>query len=459
MTKKYKHSLFIFTRDLRLEDNTGLIEALKESEFVIPIFILNPLQLTDVNKYKSNNCIQFMIESLKELNSELEKKKSKLFFFYDEPTVIVDKLLNNDKDIQSIYINMDYTPFARKRSKNLRNICDKYMIPMFEYEDYMLTGCKTVLKNDHSSYSIYTPFYHAAQKIKVRKSIKNNFANYISGNHKLIEQFNNLDKFYNENTNILVRGGRTNGLKILKQLNKFKTYEKTRDIPKYETTHLSAYMKFNVVSVREVYESIKKNIGSKSILMKQIYWRDFYMMTLYTHPWAIGGNMKKIKIKWNYNKKEFDKWKNGKTGIPLIDAGMRQMNTTGWMHNRIRMNVANFLVKILHIDWLWGEKYFATQLVDYDPANNNGGWQWCASTGIDSQPYFRSFNCWKQGKLIDKNAEYIKKWIPELKDVPADDIHKWYEVHDQYKNINYPLPMVLDVKKELKKSIQLYRKN
>jgi len=458
---KYNHSLFIFTRDLRLEDNTALIEALNNSNFVIPIFILNPVQLNDSNKYKSNNSVQFMMESLIELDKELREHGSKLFLFNDEPDKVLDKLLHSDKDIESVYINMDYTPFARNRTKTLRKVCDKYNVPLFEYEDYMLTGCKTVLKpTDKTPYLIFTPFYKAAQKIKVRPIIKNNHHNYVSKNKKIMGEYHDsLDKFYDNNPNILVHGGRKNGLQILKYMSDFKNYAKIRDLPIHETTHLSAYMKFNLISVREVYEAIKKHLGHKSELMRQIYWRDFYMMTMYNHPWVIGGNMKqKLKIKWTYNKKQFDMWKKGKTGIPLIDAGMRQMNTIGWMHNRLRMNVASFLVKILHIDWLQGEKYFAQQLVDYDPANNNGGWQWCASTGEDSQPYFRVFNPWRQSEKIDKDAEYIKKWVPELKDVPAKDIHNWNESYTKYiDTIDYPKPMVNDIKREVKKSIQLYK--
>lgn len=454
----YDYSLFIFTRDLRLEDNTGLIEALKVSNNVIPIFILNPVQLDDMNEYKSNNVIQFMIESLIELDEELKQKGSKLYLFYDEPIKVITNLLINHQEIKAVYMNMDYTPFARNRIKSLRKICDKYLVPLFEYEDYMLTGCKNVLKNDNTPYSIFTPYYKAAQKIKVKQIIKNNHHNYVSNHKKFNDEYTgNLNTFYKNNINIMVHGGRMNAIKILKNIKKFKKYAETRDYPIYNTTHLSAYMKFNLVSIREIYKAIKK-LGVKSVLMKQIYWRDFYMMTMYNYPWVIGNNMKKkLHIKWIYNKKQFNLWKNGKTGIPLIDAGMRQMNQIGYMHNRLRMNVANFLVKILHIDWRLGEKYFAQQLVDYDPANNNGGWQWCASTGVDSQPYFRVFNCWIQSFKIDNDATYIKKWIPELKNVLADDIHKWNETYMKYPDVDYPKPMVMDLKKEIKKTIRMYK--
>ena len=172
------------------------------------------------------------------------------------------------------------------------------------------------------------------------------------------------------------------------------------------------------------------------------------MSILYWFPHVIGNPMKiNYHIKWENNKEWFEKWKKGMTGIPIVDAGMRQMNSTGWMHNRSRMIVANFLIKILHVDWLWGEKYFAQSLVDYDPANNNGGWQWSSSTGSDSQPYFRIFNPWRQAEKFDKSCEYIKKWVPELKDVPSKDILKWDTSYVNYKNIKYPVPMVLDMKK------------
>lgn len=458
---KYNKSIFIFTRDLRLEDNTGLIDALKNSYKVIPIFILNPLQINDSNKYKSNNSIQFMVESLLELDDNLKNKGSKLFIFNDEPHNIINKVLKSHDDIEAVYMNMDYTPFARKRMKQIKEICDNHNIKFIEKEDYMLTDVEAIMKENNEPYAKFTPYYHVAMKYKFRSVSKNLYKNYVSKSSKLdgLIDIKKLHNLYDENPNIIVHGGRSNALKILKTIKKFRNYEKTRDYPAMETTLLSPYLKFNVVSIREVFNIIKSHFGLKSTLMKQLFWRDFYMMIIYNYPWVIGSPMKKDwNIDWEYDAKHFNAWKNGKTGIPIIDAGMRQLNTTGWMHNRLRMIVANFMIKILHINWMQGERYFAQKLIDYDPANNNGGWQWSASTGTDSQPYFRIFNCWLQSETYDHDAEYIKKWIPELKDVDPKDIHKWNEKYIDYPHIQYPKPIIMDMKKQINKTIKLYKK-
>lgn len=182
------------------------------------------------------------------------------------------------------------------------------------------------------------------------------------------------------------------------------------------------------------------------------------MNIIFHYPHVIGSPMKSnYNIKWENNIKYFKAWKTGNTGIPIIDAGMRQMNTTGWMHNRVRLIVSNFLVKVLRIDWRYGEKYFAQQLIDYCPAQNNGNWQWSASTGTDSQPYFRFFNPWRQAKLYDKECRYIKKWVSELKDIPCTDIHNWFSKYKNYKT-TYPKPIVLNIKKEVQKTMKLFTK-
>lgn len=457
MTKIYKKSLFIFTRDLRLNDNTSLIKALETSELVIPIFIFNPDQLGDGNKYKSNNCIQFMIESLDELNNNLNEKNSRLFYFYGNPSDIINKLIPQ-LSIDSVYMNIDYTPFAKKREDKLKTICKHHNIIFNSYEDYMLTGVDKVLKSDKTPYVKFTPYQRVATKQKINDIRKNMFTNYISKNTKIVGEYKkNIHNFYVKNPDLLVNGGRSNALKILGKISEFKNYNKSRDFPTLNTTYLSPYLKFNVVSIREVYYIFKQKLSASNKLFIQLYWRDFYMNIIHHHPYVIGGPMKKnYNIKWTNDKLLFKKWCTGNTGIPIVDAGMRQMIKTGWMHNRLRMIVSNFLVKILHIDWQWGERYFAQHLVDYDVANNNGGWQWSASTGSDSQPYFRIFNPWRQSEKFDKDALYIKKWVPELGLVPSKDIHKWNTEYENYKEIKYDKPIIMDMKKAVDKTIKLY---
>ncbi len=451
-------SLFIFTRDLRLDDNLPLIEALKNSKQVLPVFIFDKNQITSANKYKSNNCVQFMIESLEDLDKSLHSKGSKLFYFYGSYEKTVRKIVNSE-DIDSIYISRDYTPFAKKREKMLEHICKDNDINLFVMENHMLTGVDKVVKDNGTFYVKFTPYYRAAKRVHVDKPKKNNYKNYVSKSKKISGEYKkDIHSFYKENNKVLVRGGRTNALKILKSIKHFKNYNTEREIPSHHgTTRLSAYLKFNVVSVREVYECFKKYLGSSNKLFTQLYWRDFYMQVM-NHFNVIKTPMNNKYPKWENNKTYIKKWKEGKTGIPIIDAGMRELVTCGWQHNRVRMIVSNFFIKIMRCDWMIGEKFFAQNLIDYDPANNNGGWQWSSSTGVDSMPYFRVFNPWRQAEKHDPDCEYIKKWLPELKDVPNKDILKWDEKWEDYKHIKYPKPIIEDIQEEFQKTLKLYRK-
>lgn len=231
---------------------------------------------------------------------------------------------------------------------------------------------------------------------------------------------------------------------ILNEIDRFSTYMKVRDFPaKAGTTKLSAHLKFGTVSIREVYYAIKNRFGADHPLIRQLYWRDFYTQIGYHFPRVFKRSFrsKYDKLDWNYNETAFHRWCEGLTGFPIVDAGMRELNRTGYMHNRVRMIVASFLIKDLHIDWRWGERYFAQKLVDYDPAVNNGNWQWAASTGCDPVPYFRIFNPWLQQRKFDPNCEYIKENVPELRSFPPSIIHNLEKVQpDDLKN--YPPPMV-----------------
>jgi deoxyribodipyrimidine photo-lyase len=460
-------AIFIFTRDLRLEDNLPLIQALKDNDNVLPIFIFNPAQITDDNSYKSNNSVQFMIECLEELNENLKSKGSRLFYFYGDTYDIIKKIINkSDKyEINSVYISQDYTFFAKKREKDLQSLCKEKKINFILMENHMLTGVDKVKKDNNEYYKKFTPYYRKALELDVQSPIKNKNKNYVKKSYSFdFEYDKDIHKFYKKNDNILVHGGRKNALKILKKIKNYENYNEEREVPSlHGTTYLSAYLKFNVVSVREVYEYLDKNLSSKNKLLTQLYWRDFYMHIMY-HYNPIKSN-RKYDIKWENNPSWIKKWKSGETGIPIIDAAMTQMNTTGWMHNRCRMIVSNFLIKIMRCDWTIGEKYFAQMLVDYDPANNNGGWNWSASAfsgfefSLDSQPYFRVFNPWRQAEQYDSDCIYIKKWLPQLKDVPNKDILNWNdsEIREKYKNIDYPKPIIEDIQAEFKKTLKLIK--
>jgi len=461
------YGIFIFTRDLRLEDNIPLIQALKDNNYVLPIFIFNPEQITDDNSYKSNNCVQFMIECLDDLDNTLKKKKSRLFYFYGDTSDIIKKIIKkSDKyEFKSVYISQDYSFFAKKREKDLQKICRELNINLFIIENHMLTGVDKVKKDNGEYYKKFTPYYNNAKNIEKLKPVKNTKYNYIKQSYSFnFEYDKDIHKFYIKNNNILVRGGRINALKILKKIKNFKNYNTEREIPSIRgTTYLSAYLKFNVISIREVYAYFIKTLSRNNKLFTQLYWRDFYMHIMY-HYNPIKSN-RKYDIKWENNANWIKKWKYGTTGIPIIDAAMTQMNTCGWMHNRCRMIVSNFFIKIMRCDWTIGEKYFAQMLVDYDFCNNNGGWNWSASAfsgfefSLDSQPYFRVFNPWRQAETYDAECTYIKKWLHQLKDVPVKDILNWNDskIREKYKHIDYPKPMIEDIQEEFKKTLNLIK--
>ena len=427
-------TLFIFRRDLRLYDNTSLnlVKNKYPNSEIIPIFIFNKKQIDEnENKYYSKNAAQFLFESLEELDFIN-------YYYTDNEINILDELYKKYK-FDVISYNKDYTPYAKKRDDEINVWANSKKIEIIASEDYTLHNMGEITKDDKQPYLKFTPFYKKSILKKPRSLFTNKTFNFIKDDKSLLS----LD-FIRPKPNkfILVNGGRKNALIILQQLKngKFNNYDTERDYPYLDkTTKLSAYIKFGCISIREIYYTLPITHG----IIRELYWHDFYAIITYYFPYVLNGEsfIKKYKnIKWNNNNDLFEKWKNGFTGFPLIDAAMRQLKICGWMHNRCRMVVASFLVKNLFIDWRKGEEHFAKSLVDYDPSSNNGGWQWCASTGTDSQPYFRIFSPTLQMKKFDNNCDYIKKWIPELKDVSNKIILNWET--KQYPNINYPKPII-----------------
>ena len=440
--KKYKLAIHLFRRDLRLEDNTALIEALKNSEKLIPCFILDKRQLEN-NAYRSDNLIEFMQNSLIELDDMLKTKGSRLYLFYGEIEKVLDKIIQKQA-IDAVFFNADYTPFSIKRDEKIKKLCQKNETACNLFHDALINPPGAVLKNDGKPYSIFTPFYKKAKIIPVNKTLKNTYVNYYT--EKIKEEVDKkiFEKILpQKNNSILLKGGRKEAMSLLEKTKALQNYAEERNIPsKKGTSLLSAHNKFGTVSIREVYHGVSTRLGTETPLLTELYWRDFFSHIVLHFPHVIGASFyeKYNSIKWENDKKKFNAWCEGKTGFPIIDAGMRELNTSGWMHNRVRMITASFLVKDLHIDWRWGEKYFAQKLIDYDPAVNNGNWQWAASTGCDAQPYFRIFNPWTQQKKFDSDSVYIKKWIPELKKLSTKEINsldqKWPE------NLSYPKPIV-----------------
>jgi deoxyribodipyrimidine photo-lyase len=444
-------SIFLFRRDFRIIDNTGLNKCFEESNTVYPIFIFTPIQIKN-NPYKSSNCVQFMIESLEELS-----KETNLSLFYGNNNKVIEEIIKKNK-INAIYTNTDYTPFAVKRDKELQKLCDKHKVKLSLSHDVCLYEPGTIKTKSGTVYQKFTPFYNTVLPIKVNEPhTKKKKTKKLKNKYSI--DFSKTKKFYKYNKKINVTGGRKEAKKILDNIKDFKDYDKTRDLLSQETTHLSCYIKFGCVSIREVYHSIKKKFSIKHSLIRQLIWRDFYYHLGFGFPKVLGAPLKKQygDIKWSYDKNQWYAWIEGKTGYPIVDAGMRQLLTTGYVHNRARLIVASFLIKNLQHNWLDGEKFFAQQLVDYDVLVNNGNWQWVAGTGADSQPYFRIFNPWAQSKKFDKDCIYIKHWIPELKDVPTKDIHNWEKAYTKYSNIDYPKPIV-DYKKSRELTLNMYKK-
>lgn len=463
---KYQNGLFIFHRDFRIQDNIGLIETCKQCKRVYTCFVFTPEQVTDKNQYRSQNAIQFMIESLVELSQIIHDSGGTLITMYGSHTNDV-RYLVDVLSIDYVGFNKDYTPYAIERDNQVLQLCEKKDVKCEMFEDYYLYPPGSVSTGSGNPYKKYTPFYDAVLHKEVQSISKYKCANLARVKPATYNELKHtitfdhaVKRFTANNTDILVHGGRMEGISKLKTgLREQAHYDDTRDFFVNKTTHLSSYIKFGCVSIREVYHAFVKKYGIKHGIIRELIWREFFAHVLYGYPEVVGKSYQKRfqQINWENNRAWFNKWKSGNTGFPLVDACMREMNTTGYMHNRGRMTVASFLIKVLLIDWRWGEQYFAQQLTDYDLASNNGNWQGISGTGVDMKPYFRDMNPWIQSVKFDKNAEYIKKWVPELENVDATDIHKWYERHANpaYKSVKYPEPMV-DYDAQKKKMIHMY---
>ena len=448
MTTKFENGLFIFRRDFRIIDNNGLNLLNERCKNIYTIFIFTPEQIGNGNKYKSDNSVQFMIESLQDLASQISKAGGHLYTFFGHNDKVVEDCIKA-WDINIVCFNLDITPYAKERDTKIIKLCQHLKTyVMYDY-DYYLHQPGTIVNGSGEPYQKFTPYYETCLKKKVEAPAKMRKLHLKRSdahipNKITLEQ--SLHKFTTVNPDILVHGGRPDAIKTLKTALRTQThYVKNHNDLDKQTTQLSAYIKFGCLSIREVYKALR----NKAAIIRQLIWRDFYANILYSFPHVLGHAMKTKynKIRWHHNETWFKKWCQGDTGFPVVDAGMRQLNTTGYMHNRARLIVASFLTKTLLIDWKKGEEYFAKKLTDYDVASNNGNWQWVASTGADSQPYFRIFNPWEQAKNFDPDCEYVKQWVPELKDVPVKDILNWETTYTEYKDTKYPKPIV-DYKKQ-----------
>ena len=456
--RRYRRVLHIFRRDLRLIDNTSLNAALEQSDAVLTCFIFDPRQIQE-HPFRSLPALQFMLRSLEELAGEISKKGGSLQLLEGESTPVVERLLE-EQSIEAVFFNRDYTPFARKRDKALKDLCDKRGVKIHQYGDALLHEPEAIEKKTSGPYTVYTPFMKCASQIPVRPPAGANFP--IAGElvcfKSAISPASVLGRIPQaKNPELVVKGGRAEALSILSEIERFGDLAATRDFPALQsTTTLSAHHKFGTVSVREVYWRVRESLGADHVLIRELFWRDFFSHIAFHFPHVFQGafHQNYDSIAWENDKQLFAAWCEGRTGFPIVDAGMRELNATGFMHNRVRMIVASFLVKDLLIDWRWGERYFAQKLVDYDPAVNNGNWQWAASTGCDAQPYFRIFNPWLQQERFDNEALYIKRWVPEAKPFTPKQLQ---ELHEKPVAIpGYPAPIV-DHAEQKNMALRLYK--
>ena len=537
LQRKYQKSIFIFRRDLRLKDNTALINALYSSNLVYCFFILDSNILLSNSLYSSFSLpidpilllkrkqrrlhlLRFLKESLLDLQKQfdkldIEKEKvgennlsisSNLTFLLGDPVSTIKKIIQTDKKIEAVFVNRDYTPYSIKRDRSIKEICRSFNIDFIECPDILINEPEEILNSVNEPFKVFSHYYNKAIEKPLRKESSVDIKKYkintisfdnINNSKKLkninsIERINNIEEFFSQIINVQSPGiNNTTSLSSPTQLLLIGTRKKYRELIstlKYKfnkdnkqkehinlldntASHISPYLKFGICSIREVYSAIQKELGFNHRLVRQLYWRDFYVYIGFYFPFVFNSpfqeryrrKSKTNVIQWKNDPHEFEIWCNGKTGFPIVDAGMRELNETGYMHNRVRLITASFLVKDLHIDWRYGERYFALKLVDYDPSINNGNWQWVASTGCDAQPFFRIFNPWLQQKKFDPNCNYIKKWIPELQGTPVNLIHEWYNTVnstiDKSTKLsqieNYPRPIV-EHQKEIIVTRELY---
>lgn len=403
-----KVNIFWFRRDLRLRDNKGLSEALKAGYPVLPIFIfdeniLNTLVETDAR-------VTFIHDTLQNINYELkDQHNSSLAVYYGDPVKIFKQLTENFL-VSSVFTNHDYEPYARQRDKTIKSFLSAKNIELYTYKDQVIFEKNEVVKDDGQPYLVYTPYMRKwKENFKKKETSLYGYTacsgNFIKNTNLPFLSLNDIGftKPQIAAPNYDVSSGLLN------------EYETTRNFPSIDgTSRLGVHLRFGTVSIREI---VKKAIAEKNeTFWNELIWREFFMQILWHFPQTVHNSFKEKydRIEWRNNEEEFKKWCEGKTGYPLVDAGMRQLNKTGYMHNRVRMVTGSFLCKHLLVDWRWGEAYFAEKLLDYEMSSNIGNWQWVAGCGVDAAPYFRIFNPTIQLKKFDKDLAYIHTWVEDF---------------------------------------------
>lgn len=460
MSYKFQHGLFVFRRDLRTVDNIGLHLLSTVCEKIYPIFVFTPEQVGKGNQYKADHAVQFMLESLEDLDADIRQRGGKLLTFYGDNDTVISECIRS-LNIEIVVFNMDITPYARKRDTSLAQLCAKKGIEIAYGNDYYLHEPGSVRNGSGDIYVKFTPYYETASKLQVSPPMRDKKLSLALASSPSLRHRLSLDEAKHRfvkkwNPDLAVHGGREKGLVQLRMKHVLKHYATTRDDLTKPTSQLSAFIKFGCLSIREVYQAFQRNKN----FVRQLYWREFYANVLFAFPSVLSGHAlhaKYDRIRWHRNERWLEAWCKGRTGFPVVDAGMRQLNATGYMHNRARLITMSFLVKIMMIDWREGERYFATHLVDYDPASNNGNTLWVMGGGADSMPWFRYFNPWRQAEEHDPEGSYIRQWIPELNKIPTKAILHWDTEWSQYtSSTSYPKP-ILNYEEQREKSMRMYK--
>ena len=426
-----KITLFWFRRDLRIEDNCGLFHALNGKNKVLPIFIFDKEILKKLPKQDAR--LEMILMSLNTIDLAIKAKKCSVGKFHGTPKAIFIELIKKWR-VEKVICNEDYEPYATNRDAEIRGLLEREGVAFEMHKDQVIFAKDEIVKKDGSPYKVYTPFSRKWLERFEDNELKTYPSETLLGNLILDEslpKINLADLGFDKSTIVEPKYSFDN--KIIDE------YEETRNFPSLDSTsRLGSYLRFGIVSVRFLVQ--KAASRSNNIFLKELIWREFFMQILWHFPHTSHKSFKPQydRIEWLNNPTDFEKWCKGDTGYPLVDAGMRQLNQTGFMHNRVRMLVGSFLCKHLLIDWRWGEAYFAEKLLDYEMSSNIGNWQWVAGCGVDAAPYFRIFNPSEQVKKFDKELRYIQKWVPN------------------FQEIDYPAPMV-DHKKARERCLMVYK--
>ena len=460
-----------FRRDLRLADNTALAAASRACDVVVPVFVFDPniLRAPDIGAPR----VAYLLDCLAELRERLAKAGVPLVVRRGDPVVELVALAR-DLDANVVFTNRDYSPYGRSRDEKVRTALAREGVGFSDHGDLLLVEPWECVKDDGNPYTVFTPFarrWRGIPKVAPERAVRLRRLG-ASGDEVRAGALPTLGDLGLESSLQLPAGGESAARQRLRRFvaNRLERYASSRDLPALDgTSNLSADLKFGTISARQVLASVGESIGPELLdrdprrpgpgmtraeetrltemgpFVTELCWRDFYQAVLFHFPRVLRGPFRRTHVALEWPPADpvlLRAWQEGRTGFPIIDAGMRQLRATGWMHNRLRMLTATFLAKTLLIDWRIGERFFMRHLVDGDHAANNGGWQWCASTGTDAAPYFRIFNPWLQSRKIDAEGEYIRRWVPELSDVPAPLVHEPGRDPDILARTGYPPPCI-----------------